>query len=56
MEEGAWQAILTKSKPLVKFFVEFFYHDVALTKITKKYEDTLMKDEEIKSLLMRLRY
>ncbi|MGV3466719.1 MAG: TrmB family transcriptional regulator [Heyndrickxia sp.] len=56
MEEDTWQAILTKSKPLVKFFVEFFYHDVALTKITKKYEDTLMQDEEIKSLLMRLRY
>lgn len=56
MEENTWQAIITKSKPLVKFFIEFFYHDVALTKITKKYEETLMQDEEIKSLLMRLRY
>ncbi|MBS4174912.1 TrmB family transcriptional regulator [Bacillus sp. FJAT-49736] len=56
VEEDAWQAITTKSKPLVKFFAEFFYHDVALAKITKKYEETLMQDEEIKGLLMRLRY
>ncbi|WP_071396560.1 TrmB family transcriptional regulator [Bacillus tuaregi] len=56
VENNAWQAMVTKSKPFVKFFVEFFYHDVALTKITKKYEDTLMEDEEIKHLLLRLRY
>ncbi|WP_433748733.1 TrmB family transcriptional regulator [Falsibacillus pallidus] len=56
VEEGAWQAIKTKSKPVVKFFAEFFYHDVALAEITKRYEETLMSDEEIKKLLMRLRY
>jgi sugar-specific transcriptional regulator TrmB len=56
VESGTWQAMITKSKPFVKFFVEFFYHDVALTTITKKYEDQLMKDEKIKHLLLRLRY
>ncbi|MEH7545924.1 TrmB family transcriptional regulator [Neobacillus vireti] len=56
VENDAWQAMLTKSKPFVKFFVEFFYHDVVLTKVTKKYEDQLMNDEEFKHLLLRLRY
>ncbi|MBM7652428.1 TrmB family transcriptional regulator [Neobacillus cucumis] len=56
VEKKAWQAMVTKSKPFVKFFTEFFYHDVALTKITKKYEEQLMNDEEIKQLLLRLRY
>lgn len=56
VENDAWQAMVTKSRPFVKFFVEFFYHDVALTKIAKKYEDQLMEDEEIKHLLLRLRY
>lgn len=56
VENEAWQAMITKSKPFVKFFSEFFYHDVALTKITKKYEDQLMKDDEIKNLLLKLRY
>ncbi len=40
----------------VKFFTEFFYHDVALAKITQKHHDLFMEDEEIKSLLMKLRY
>ncbi|TWD99390.1 transcriptional regulator [Neobacillus bataviensis] len=56
VENDSWQAMLTKSKPFVKFFVEFFYHDVVLTKVTKKYEDQLMNDEEFKHLLLRLRY
>lgn len=56
VERGTWQAMITKSKPFVKFFAEFFNHDVALTTITQKYEDQLMKDEEIKHLLLRLRY
>jgi HTH-type transcriptional regulator, sugar sensing transcriptional regulator len=56
VENDSWQAMITKSKPFVKFFTDFFYHDVALAKITKKFEDTLMLDEEIKGLLMRLRY
>ncbi|MED1471123.1 TrmB family transcriptional regulator [Bacillus salipaludis] len=56
VENGAWQAMITKSPPFVKFFADFFYHDLALAKITKRFEDTLMQDEEIKNLLMRLRY
>ncbi|MGD8192146.1 TrmB family transcriptional regulator [Brevibacillus ginsengisoli] len=56
VENDSWQAMKTKSKPFVKFFTEFYYHDVALTKITKKYEDILMQDEEVRSILMQLRY
>lgn len=56
VENDSWQAMITKSKPFVKFFAEFFYHDVVLTKVTKKYEDQLMNDEELKHLLLRLRY
>ncbi|MCM3491086.1 TrmB family transcriptional regulator [Alkalihalophilus marmarensis] len=56
IEESSWQAIRTQSPPLVKFFTEFFYHDVALTKITKRYKETIMRDEEIKDILLKLRY
>ncbi|SDO23215.1 TrmB family transcriptional regulator [Halobacillus aidingensis] len=56
VEGNTFQGIHTLSKPLVKFFTEFFYHDVALTEITKKYEEVLMADEEIKEILMKLRY
>jgi HTH-type transcriptional regulator, sugar sensing transcriptional regulator len=56
VENNSWQAMKTKSKPFVKFFTEFFYHDVALTKITRKYEDILLEDDEIKSILLQLRY
>ncbi|WP_085506444.1 TrmB family transcriptional regulator [Thalassobacillus devorans] len=56
VEDEKWQAIQTQSGPLVKFFTEFFYHDVALTEITQKYKDTIMKDEEIKEVLLKLRY
>lgn len=56
VENGLWQAMITKSRPFVKFFIEFYHHDVALTRITQKYEDKLLKDEEIKQLLLRLRY
>ncbi|ASN05582.1 TrmB family transcriptional regulator [Virgibacillus necropolis] len=56
MEETAWQAVRTQSRPLVKFFTEFFYHDVALTEITQKFKDTIMKDEEIRDVLLKLRY
>ncbi|WP_163526777.1 TrmB family transcriptional regulator [Halobacillus ihumii] len=56
LEQETWQGIATMSSPLVKFFTEFFYHDVALTEITKKYESTLMQDEKIKNILMKLRY
>ncbi|GGE56651.1 transcriptional regulator [Pullulanibacillus camelliae] len=55
-EEHSWQAITTLSKPFVKVFTEFFYHDVALARITEKHGETLMNDREIRSLLMKLRY
>jgi HTH-type transcriptional regulator, sugar sensing transcriptional regulator len=56
IEESKWQAIRTQSNPLVKFFTEFFYHDVALTEITQKYKDTIMEDEDIRDVLLKLRY
>jgi HTH-type transcriptional regulator, sugar sensing transcriptional regulator len=56
IEESKWLAIRTQSHPLVKFFTEFFYHDVALTKITQKYSDIVMNDEEVREVLLNLRY
>ncbi|GAF17005.1 LOW QUALITY PROTEIN: transcriptional regulator, TrmB family [Bacillus sp. JCM 19046] len=56
MEDGDWQAIRTQSPPLVTFFLEFFFHDIALTKITQRYHDIVMKDEEIRDMLLKLRY
>ncbi|MBS4192785.1 TrmB family transcriptional regulator [Bacillus sp. FJAT-49705] len=56
IEDSYWQAIRTQSPPLVKIFTDFFYHDVALTKITQRYKKTVMADEEIKEVLMKLRY
>lgn len=56
MEETTWQAIRTQSSPLVKFFTEFFYHDVALTEITQRYKDIIMEDKEIRDVLLKLRY
>ncbi|WP_416825637.1 TrmB family transcriptional regulator [Ectobacillus polymachus] len=56
MENQSWQALKTKSRPFIKVFIEFFYHDVALAKITEKHSDLIMNDEEIKSVLMKLRY
>jgi HTH-type transcriptional regulator, sugar sensing transcriptional regulator len=56
VENQSWQAMKTKSRPFIKVFIEFFYHDVALAKITEKHADLMMNDEEIKSVLMKLRY
>ncbi|WP_019240746.1 MULTISPECIES: TrmB family transcriptional regulator [Bacillus] len=56
VEDQSWQAIRTLSQPFVKFFTEFFNHDVAITKIIDKYYDTLMSDPEIKSIVTKLRY
>lgn len=56
VEDAEWQAIHTQSRPLVKFFTEFFYHDVALTEITRKYKETIMDDNEIRDILLKLRY
>ncbi|WP_281658426.1 helix-turn-helix domain-containing protein [Halobacillus sp. Cin3] len=56
MERDQFQGVHTLSKPLVKFFTEFFYHDVALLEITKKHHETLKKDDDITSILMKLRY
>lgn len=55
-ENDNWQAIRTSSRPLVKFFTEFFYHDVALTAISQKHRDLLMEDEKIRDILLKLRY
>ncbi|WP_394174189.1 TrmB family transcriptional regulator [Guptibacillus hwajinpoensis] len=56
IEETNWQAIHTKSRPLVTFFTEFFYHDVALTEITQKFGTMMMEDSEIRNVLLKLRY
>ncbi|MCM3717758.1 TrmB family transcriptional regulator [Fictibacillus phosphorivorans] len=56
VEGESWQAMKTKSRPFIKVFIEFFYHDVALAKINEKHSDLLMNDEEIRSVLMKLRY
>ncbi|MFC7678755.1 TrmB family transcriptional regulator [Paenibacillus sp. GCM10028914] len=56
VEQGSWQAIRTQAQPFVKVFAEFFYHDMALTAFSRKYPEEMFKDEEIKSLLLRLRY
>ncbi|OAH58693.1 TrmB family transcriptional regulator [Domibacillus aminovorans] len=56
VENRSWQAMNTMSKSFVKIFTEFFYHDVALTKINEKHYHLLMNDEEIRTILMKLRY
>ncbi|MFD1359088.1 TrmB family transcriptional regulator [Fictibacillus halophilus] len=56
VESESWQAMKTKSRPFIKVFIEFFYHDVALAKINEKHSELLMNDEEIRSVLMKLRY
>ena len=56
LENESWKAIKTMSKPIVKAMTDYFYHDVALTQITKKYGDQLLQDEEIERLLTRLIY
>mgnify|MGYP003413480855 CR=1 FL=1 len=55
-EDESWQAIRTMSLPFVKIFAEFFYHDVVLTKILSKYNETLMSDPEIKEIVTKLRF
>ncbi|MET3942402.1 sugar-specific transcriptional regulator TrmB [Paenibacillus sp. PvP094] len=56
IENDSWKAIKTMSKPIVKAMTDYFYHDIALTQITKKYGDQLLQDEEISKLLARLIY
>ncbi|MCJ8010459.1 TrmB family transcriptional regulator [Paenibacillus sp. KQZ6P-2] len=56
VEDDAWQAIKTRSQPFVRFFTDYFHHDVLLSKITTKYNDVLMKDTEIMAQLLQLRY
>ncbi|MCG7376480.1 TrmB family transcriptional regulator [Paenibacillus sp. ACRSA] len=56
IENEAWKAIKTTSKPIVKALTDYFYHDIALTQITKKYGDQLLQDQEISKLLARLIY
>ncbi|WP_283154031.1 TrmB family transcriptional regulator [Guptibacillus hwajinpoensis] len=56
IEDTSWQAIHTKSRPLVTFFTEFFYHDIALTEITRKFGSSMMEDPHLRDLLLKLRY
>ncbi|WP_110113119.1 TrmB family transcriptional regulator [Bacillus sp. CGMCC 1.16541] len=56
IDNHTWKAIKTESQPFVKFFTDFFYHDVALTHITEKHQKQLLQDEKTKRLLTRLRY
>lgn len=56
VENEQWQAMKTMSQPFVKFFTDFFYHDLALAKVTEKFYSQLMDDEEMRNLLMKLRY
>ncbi|MBM7703609.1 TrmB family transcriptional regulator [Metabacillus iocasae] len=56
IENNKWKAIKTESQPFVKFFTDFFYHDVALAHITEKYQEQLLQDDKMKRLLTRLRY
>jgi HTH-type transcriptional regulator, sugar sensing transcriptional regulator len=56
VENQSWQAMKTKSRPFIKVFIEFFYHDVALAKINEKHSELLMNDDDIRSVLMKLRY
>jgi sugar-specific transcriptional regulator TrmB len=54
---GEMKGMLTSAAPFVQFFLDFFYHDVALAEITTRYyEDVLVSDERIRDLLIRLRY
>ncbi|MBN6188992.1 TrmB family transcriptional regulator [Aneurinibacillus sp. BA2021] len=55
-EHGRWQAMKTMSPPFVKFFTEFFFHDLALAKIAEKYGDLFIQEEDIRNILLRLRY
>lgn len=54
---GEMKGMMTSAVPFVQFFIDFFYHDVALTEITNQYyDDVLVHNEKIRSLLIRLRY
>ncbi|OPA75168.1 TrmB family transcriptional regulator [Paenibacillus selenitireducens] len=55
-ENNEWQAIKTRSQPFVRVFTDYFYHDVLLTKITTKYNDILIHDQEIMAQLLQLKY
>lgn len=56
-DNGCWDSIRTTINPFVKFFTEFYYHDVVLTKIVDKYyKDILKNDQEIDDLLTNLKY
>lgn len=54
---GEMKGMMTSSPQFVQFFIDFFYHDIALAEITTKYyDDVLVHDEQIRNLLIRLRY
>lgn len=56
VEQGSWQAIMTRSQPFVRVFTDYFHHDLLLTKITGKYSEILLNDEEIMTELLQLKY
>jgi len=56
MEDDSWQAIKTRSQPFVRFFTDYFHHDVLLSKITTRYNEIMMNDKEIMAQLLQLRY
>jgi len=54
---GEMKGMMTSAPQFVQFFIDFFYHDVALAEITTRYyDDVLSGDEDIRRLLIRLRY
>ncbi|KEO84653.1 TrmB family transcriptional regulator [Tumebacillus flagellatus] len=54
---GEMKGVMTSSPQFVQFFLDFFYHDVALTEITNRYYDeVLVHDDQIRNLLIKLRY
>ncbi|MBB3126429.1 sugar-specific transcriptional regulator TrmB [Paenibacillus rhizosphaerae] len=56
VENDSWQAIKTQSQPFVRVFTDYFHHDLLLAKITGKYNDILLNDEEIMTELLQLKY
>lgn len=56
-DDNSTDSIRTNIKPLVNFFTEFFYHDIALTLIVEKYYSQFLKnDQKINDILTRLKY
>ena len=48
VEQESWQAMKTMSQPFVKFFTEFFYHDVALARLPRNTMTSLWKMRKLR--------